>query len=99
MTLFIAILLGFISLYHLINEDKELPLFNKKKGLYKCNVEILQKKYDLECEIELDKDYGDGDIEISFVKISGLPENLGEEGLNLLLNEHSIISKNDVQWV
>jgi len=105
MAILIELLLGVIGVTTIIiwvveyNKNKEVEDTDGLKiGLYEADIEINNKIYKIKTEVQLVRDYGDNDVHVVHNKIFGLPKENEDIGMEKLLTEHTLISKEDVKW-
>ena len=92
----IAAIIAIISFFTPNKEEsKEQP---PRVGLYECVIKIGKTDYTIKTEVQLVRDYGDNDVHVVHNKIFGMPKDLSEVGVEILLTEHTLISKEDVKW-
>jgi len=71
----------------------------KPIGLYTTTVNVRGVELNIKTEVRLDKEYSDNEISVNHTKIFGVPKGEIDNIMEVLLNEHTLISKGDVKWV
>ena len=71
----------------------------KPIGLYSTTVNVRGLELNIKTEVRLDKEYSDNEISVTHTKLFGVPRGEIDNVMEILLNEHTLISKEDVKWV
>jgi radical SAM superfamily enzyme len=94
---FIFIIAAVVTIVGIFKDDKKKPT-DIKLGLYETTIQLGNKEYQIRSEVQMIRDYGDNDIHVSHNKIFGLPSDKLDKAMEILLTEHTLISKEDVKW-
>lgn len=71
----------------------------KPIGLYLTKVNLKGNELYIRSEVRLNKEYSDDEISVTHTKLFGVPRGEIDDVMEILLNEHTLISKKDVKWV
>lgn len=78
--------------------DEDYPI-EKPIGLYSVQIQIDNVDYNINVEVSLEREYGEGDIVVRHLNVYGVPNDKMDSAKNILLHDHTLISKDDVKWV
>ncbi len=97
----IAALIAIISFFN-PKKEEEKEITTRPIGLYSTNLSIKGQsgpiELEIQSEVELVREYGEGDIHIEHKEIFNVPKELIKDVYDILSTEHALVSKEDVKW-
>lgn len=85
----------------LSNKKEDNPLFFNQIGLYSTKLNIQGKEHKITSEVELIREFNSGpirEIQVRHNKIYELNNDLKDDALRMLEEEHMLMTIDDVQW-
>ena len=98
----IAALIAIISFFAPKDKKKNEGIKIRPVGLYKANVEVKGQTgstpLEVQTEVELVREYGEGEVHIEHKEIFNVPKELVSDVKEILESEHTLVAKEDVKW-